>query len=274
MPQQQQSHDNGVLEIVCTSSLKGPFCVFLYLPSAQAPLIKFSHTLSRMSLTFLCSLPDLPQNGLLGDVSNGFTDAGDGLDLDELIDLNDSVVNPELEDALLAGDDDDDDESGANVVDKLLAEVVPKAAAVIGVGDPNDKVDSSTTAPTPSSSVAAATSTSLDNTGDDLDKLISKINDLEDCIETTSSTKDEPISKSVPNEGTAANEKVTAVTTAEEESILEDKVKEDVQAENAQNRKLLRALKLIMIRKLVKRKMRLKKLVSLIMIILQRERKR
>uniref|UniRef100_W8API2 Activating transcription factor 7-interacting protein 1 n=1 Tax=Ceratitis capitata TaxID=7213 RepID=W8API2_CERCA len=180
---------------------------------------------------------DLPQNGLLGDVSNGFTDAGDGLDLDELIDLNDSVVNPELEDALLAGDDDDDDESGANVVDKLLAEVVPKAAAVIGGGDPNDKVDSSTTAPTPSSSVAAATSTSLDNTGDDLDKLISKINDLEDCIETTSSTKDEPMSKSVPNEGTAANEKVTAVTTAEEESILEDKVKEDVQAENATEQK-------------------------------------
>lgn len=134
-----------------------------------------------MRCSLFCNISyflDLPQNGLIDDVSNGFDDAGAGLDLDELIDINETV-NPELEEALLREDDDD---SGANVVDKLLAEVVPKAAVVFG--KKTDKVEDSTT---------TVTAASLHNTGDDLDKLISKINDLEDCIETSSSEKDEAV---------------------------------------------------------------------------------
>lgn len=154
----------------------------------------------------LLNTNDLPQNGLIGDVSNGFADAGDGLDLDELIDLNEAV-NPELEEALLREDDDDD--SGANVVDKLLAEVVPKAAAVLDEKKA-DKVEDSTTTAT----------ACLDNTGDDLDKLISKINDLEDCIETSSSDKDEAVSKSaVRAEADVATETSKQVSLEKEDAV-------------------------------------------------------
>ncbi|XP_054737009.1 activating transcription factor 7-interacting protein 1 isoform X2 [Anastrepha obliqua] len=143
---------------------------------------------------------DLPQNGLLSDASNGFTDPdpGDGLDLDELIDLNEAV-NPELEDALLGEDDD----SSSNVVDKLLAEVVPKAASVIAT-----KTDGS------------LTTASLHNPGDDLDRLISKINDLEDCIE-TSTDKDEAVSSTVANNKTTSEEEL--VKNVEEKSDTDEK---------------------------------------------------
>ncbi|XP_039953322.1 activating transcription factor 7-interacting protein 1 [Bactrocera tryoni] len=158
----------------------------------------------------LLNTNDLPQNGLIGDVSNGFADGGDGLDLDELIDLNEAV-NPELEEALLREDDDDD--SGANVVDKLLAEVVPKATAVLDEKKA-DKVEDSTTPAT----------ACLDNTGDDLDKLISKINDLEDCIETSSSDKDEAVSK-IAVTAEAAEAEVTAETSKQVTEKKEDAVK-------------------------------------------------
>ncbi|XP_011208387.2 activating transcription factor 7-interacting protein 1 [Bactrocera dorsalis] len=158
----------------------------------------------------LLNTNDLQKNGLIGDGSNGFVDAGDGLDLDELIDLNEAV-NPELEEALLREDDDDD--SGANVVDKLLAEVVPKAAAVIDEKKA-DKVEDSTTPAT----------ACLDNTGDDLDKLISKINDLEDCIETSSSDKAEAVSKSAVTAEKAEAE-VAAETSKQVSVEKEDAVK-------------------------------------------------
>ncbi|XP_036343844.1 nucleolin-like, partial [Rhagoletis pomonella] len=147
----------------------------------------------------ILSVNELPQNGLLSDASNGFTDAGDGLDLDELIDLNDTV-NPELEDALLGEDDDD-------VVDKLLAEVVPKAAAVI-----EGKSDDGPTA------------ASLHNPGDDLDKLISKINDLEDCIE-TSADKDEVVSSNAVN---ADNTKEAEEDICEEDNEVADEEEDKV----------------------------------------------
>lgn len=162
----------------------------------------------------LLNTNDLPQNGLIGDVSNGFADAGDGLDLDELIDLNETV-NPELEDALLREDDDDDD-NGADVVDKLLAEVVPKAAAVLG--EKADKVEDST----------ATVTTSLHNTGDDLDKLISKINDLEDCIETSSSEKDDAV-----NGNAVTAEAAEAEVTAETPEQVSVEKKDVVKVENA-----------------------------------------
>ncbi|XP_011182180.1 activating transcription factor 7-interacting protein 1 [Zeugodacus cucurbitae] len=163
----------------------------------------------------LLNTNDLPQNGLIGDVSNGFADAGDGLDLDELIDLNEAV-NPELEEELLREDDDD---SGANVVDKLLAEVVPKAAAALG--EKTDKVEESTTTVT----------TSLHNTGDDLDKLISKINDLEDCIETSSSDKEEAVSSCADGAEVAEAEVSAKDAQQNEESVEKEEVERSEIAE-------------------------------------------